>query len=366
MAASKSSRSSKTLGKQQTQNRPPSQLDNDNANKNQSTHEDEPVKERKVGKLDLVVEEICTTEATDVKGLITLVESYVKPMQEAKHPIMENTAAAVFFTTLHKLVTLNSTFLEELMQVTIQEEPGNDVTERVADLFNRYIPLFTKVYTEYAKFLDDFSPLVNEYRTQSKEFTAMMDQYQRQCGSNQNFESFLILPIQRIPRYSLLLQRVMEYTQKNHPDLASLEQAVESVGKATQLMNETLQQKEKMEEVLKIQAQFAGQVSLFTLDRRLIKSGVLVKLSTKRKDKVMIHLFNDLLLYSDILAMDTFHARRTVDFHSKACRVDATLPASYSKLYSTESIDCGFMVFYTAIEEAPLPTMWICGVWILL
>ncbi|KAH9120993.1 hypothetical protein AeMF1_007079, partial [Aphanomyces euteiches] len=112
-------------------------------------------------------------------------------------------------------------------------------------------------------------------------------------------------------------------------------------------MNETLQQKEKMEEVLKIQAQFAGQVSLFTLDRRLIKSGVLVKLSTKRKDKVMIHLFNDLLLYSDILAMDTFHARRTVDFHSKACRVDATLPASYSKLYSTESIDCGFMMSST-------------------
>ncbi|CAK4153045.1 unnamed protein product [Aphanomyces euteiches] len=259
MAASKSSRSSKTLGKQQTQNRPPSQLDNDNANNNQNTHEDEPMKERKVGKLDLVVEEICTTEATYVKGLITLVESYVKPMQEAKHPIMENTAAAVFFTTLHKLVTLNSTFLEELMQVTIQEEPGNDVTERVADLFNRYIPLFTKFYTEYAKFFDDFTPLVNEYRTQSKEFTAMMDQYQRQCGSNQNFESFLILPIQRIPRYSLLLQ------------------AVESVGKAAQLMNETLQQKEKMEEVLKIQAQFAGQVSLFTLDRRLIKSGVLVK-----------------------------------------------------------------------------------------
>ncbi|ETW08198.1 hypothetical protein, variant [Aphanomyces invadans] len=296
------------------------------------------------GILDLVVDEMCSTEATYVKNLVTLVESFVKPLQEAKHPMMTNSAVAVFFNTLQELVKLNSTFLEELMQVTLQREHGQNSTERIVVLFNQYIPLFTSFYSEYAKYFDDFTPLLNEYKTQSKGFSTLLDQCQRKGGSNQTFESLLILPIQRIPRYNLLLQRVVKHTREDHPDLASLKLTVQAMGEAAQRMDETLRQKEKTEEVLRIQAQFAGQVSLFALNRHCVRSGMLVKMSTKREDKVMVHLFNDLLMYSDILSAETFHARRIVDFHSKACRVDGTVPSSYVNLFGADTLECGFMM----------------------
>ncbi|RHY33148.1 hypothetical protein DYB32_001817 [Aphanomyces invadans] len=233
------------------------------------------------GILDLVVDEMCSTEATYVKNLVTLVESFVKPLQEAKHPMMTNSAVAVFFNTLQELVKLNSTFLEELMQVTLQREHGQNSTERIVVLFNQYIPLFTSFYSEYAKYFDDFTPLLNEYKTQSKGFSTLLDvptaQCQRKGGSNQTFESLLILPIQRIPRYNLLLQRVVKHTREDHPDLASLKLTVQAMGEAAQRMDETLRQKEKTEEVLRIQAQFAGQVSLFALNRHCVRSGMLVK-----------------------------------------------------------------------------------------
>ncbi|KAF0687671.1 Aste57867_20655 [Aphanomyces stellatus] len=298
-------------------------------------------------KLDLVIDEICTTEATYVKGLITLVDAFVKPLRDAKHPILENIAAAMFFNMLQKLVTLNSTFLEELMQVRLPEETGQDATKRIGALFNHYTPLFTSFYSDYAKYFDDFTPLLSEFKTRSKDFPVFMEQCQHKSGTNQNFESLLILPIQRIPRYNLLLKRVVEYTREDHPDLVSLKSALASVGQAAQLMDETLRQKEHMEQVLKIQAQFAGQVSLFSLNRRLIRSGALVKLSTRREDNVMVHLFNDLLLYSDIISTDTYHARRTVDFRSKACRVDATLPDSYSNLFKADKLARAFMMWST-------------------
>ncbi|ETV80606.1 hypothetical protein, variant 1 [Aphanomyces astaci] len=294
--------------------------------------------------VDLVVDEICSTEATYVKNLGILVESFVKPLQDDKHDMMANTAVAVFFSTLEELVKLNSTFLEELMQVTIQEEPGHDATERIGVLFNQFIPLFTSFYSDYAKFFDDFTPLLRDFKTQSKRLSTFLDQCQRKCNSSQSFESLLILPIQRIPRYNLLLKRVVEHTQSGHPYLASLRQTVHAMGEAAQRMDETLRQKEQTEIVLSIQAQFAGQVSLFALNRRFVRSGMLVKMSTKRKDKVMVHMFNDMLLYSDVVSADTFHARRVVDFRSSACRVDETVPSSYVNLFGADALECGFMM----------------------
>ncbi|RHY22011.1 hypothetical protein DYB25_006185 [Aphanomyces astaci] len=276
--------------------------------------------------VDLVVDEICSTEATYVKNLGILVESFVKPLQDDKHDMMANTAVAVFFSTLEELVKLNSTFLEELMQVTIQEEPGHDATERIGVLFNQFIPLFTSFYSDYAKFFDDFTPLLRDFKTQSKRLSTFLDvpdQCQRKCNSSQSFESLLILPIQRIPRYNLLL--------KVHVPSPS----------SAQRMDETLRQKEQTEIVLSIQAQFAGQVSLFALNRRFVRSGMLM--STKRKDKVMVHMFNDMLLYSDVVSADTFHARRVVDFRSSACRVDETVPSSYVNLFGADALECGFM-----------------------
>ncbi len=42
-------------------------------------------------------------------------------------------------------------------------------------------------------------------------------------------ESFLILPVQRIPRYMLLLQAVMHETDSKHPDYALCQQAAEKM-----------------------------------------------------------------------------------------------------------------------------------------
>lgn len=40
---------------------------------------------------------------------------------------------------------------------------------------------------------------------------------------------YLVLPIQRIPRYILLLQEMLKYTPKLHPDHSILEQALQKM-----------------------------------------------------------------------------------------------------------------------------------------
>jgi len=43
------------------------------------------------------------------------------------------------------------------------------------------------------------------------------------------FDSFQILPIQRIPRYQLLIKELLKYTEEDHPDFPNLTKSLQKV-----------------------------------------------------------------------------------------------------------------------------------------
>ncbi|KDO30964.1 hypothetical protein SPRG_04152 [Saprolegnia parasitica CBS 223.65] len=297
-----------------------------------------------------VIDEICATEASYVSSLKVLVSAFVTPMEVAGNTMLANPTVAVFFQSLKQILTVNAQLLTEVSGL-----PSS--ADSIGALFCRYAPLF-RCYADYAKNFDEVAQLLHPHR--SPKFAAFVQLCQLQCGSMQNFESLLITPVQRVPRYKLLLERIAGLTGEGHPDHASLLQAVVAVGDAAQLINETVRQKEIMEHVLRVQAQFVGQLSLFTLDRRLLCAGVLVKISTKRDEKVMLHLFNDLLLYSDILPAETYHCRRSVALASSACGIDGSLPESYlpssrwtarTSSATINSAEKSFVLFAASVDE---------------
>jgi len=51
-------------------------------------------------------------------------------------------------------------------------------------------------------------------------------------------DSYLILPIQRIPRYVLLLQELVKHTWKDHADYQKLCEAWDKMQKTANYMNE--------------------------------------------------------------------------------------------------------------------------------
>ncbi|KAJ3012464.1 UNVERIFIED_CONTAM: hypothetical protein HDU68_001177 [Siphonaria sp. JEL0065] len=44
-----------------------------------------------------------------------------------------------------------------------------------------------------------------------------------------SLQSYLILPVQRLPRYKLLVDQLLESTPLNHPDCADLQTAVDAI-----------------------------------------------------------------------------------------------------------------------------------------
>jgi len=46
------------------------------------------------------------------------------------------------------------------------------------------------------------------------------------CEKKSNVENLIITPIQRIPRYTLLLQDLLKKTSKDHPDYADIDKSL--------------------------------------------------------------------------------------------------------------------------------------------
>jgi hypothetical protein len=65
-------------------------------------------------------------------------------------------------------------------------------------------------------------------------------------------DSLLIRPIQRIPRYNLLLNELLKATPQNHPDYPMLEDAKIMMKEISKHVNLSLHKKVSMEKMLEI------------------------------------------------------------------------------------------------------------------
>jgi alpha-tubulin suppressor-like RCC1 family protein len=115
--------------------------------------------------------------------------------------------------------------------------------------------------------------------------------------------SYLILPIQRIPRYRMLLAELIKQTEKSHPDYDNLNKALDSICQVADHLNTAMKGIDATNEIIKIQNQFTSEIGFIEPHRRFVMSGKFSEL--KDTDKVTfpgrdiyLHLFNDILVFS--------------------------------------------------------------------
>lgn len=74
-----------------------------------------------------------------------------------------------------------------------------------------------------------------------------------------HLNSFLILPVQRLPRYEMLLRDILRNTWKSHPDYASLTAALRAVTEVTTFLNESKRSVENANRMAQLQNKLSGQ-----------------------------------------------------------------------------------------------------------
>jgi hypothetical protein len=219
-----------------------------------------------------VVDEIYISEYHYLQNLRLLLEKFANPLKEEGLLSLEE--QQTLFGTVEAIFPINFHLLEELQGV-ISHWQTTKVC--VGDIFIRLAPFF-KAYKSYCSIQDKRSSLLQRLIADNSSFRSFVQAVEEKLGDT--LQSFLIQPVQRIPRYQLLLEQLLRKTPNVHPDYHHIENAILEIRKVLDYLNDDLKQEEAKRKVNEIAAAF--DTSLDTLiepleqpHRRFISEGVL-------------------------------------------------------------------------------------------
>lgn len=114
-------------------------------------------------------------------------------------------------------------------------------------------------------------------------------------------DSLLIKPIQKFPKYELLLQRLIKHTDTSHPDHSLLLAAQKEVHEQLLRINCTEKEALELEQLREIEGLIEGLIELVSSDRQYLRHDMVSMAAGggTRKERALF-LFSDLLLVTSI------------------------------------------------------------------
>ncbi|XP_074978720.1 FYVE, RhoGEF and PH domain-containing protein 1 isoform X2 [Caretta caretta] len=199
------------------------------------------------------------------------------------------------FSNICSIYCFHQQFLLPELEKRMQEW---DRYPRIGDILQKLAP-FLKMYGEYVKNFDRAMELVNTWMERSAHFKLIIHQIQMEeaCG-NLTLQQHMLEPVQRIPRYQLLLKGYLQRLPPGAPDSRDAEKSLQLIATAAEHSNAAIRKMERMHSLLKVYELLGGEEDIVSPTNELIKEGHILKLSAKNgttQDRYLI-LFNDRLL----------------------------------------------------------------------
>ena len=213
------------------------------------------------------------------------------------------------FRDVHTLLPLNVTFLEQLLaatQGTDHELPlpasaaGHVLLGDVLSQFSAYF----KMYSAYVAGHSASNSLINELVLDSSfaSWTSWLAGTvpSRKGVGARSLSSFLIMPVQRIPRYALLVKELLAATPAEHADFQPLQAALVKIETAAASINESISSAEARAGVVSLQESLKPKPSpsLVGPSQRVEHSGWLAKVTGRSTREYLVVLLTHCLVYA--------------------------------------------------------------------
>eukprot|EP01027_Heterolobosea_sp_BB2_P015925 GEZU01022734.1.p1 GENE.GEZU01022734.1~~GEZU01022734.1.p1 ORF type:complete len:266 (+),score=46.80 GEZU01022734.1:3-800(+) len=185
------------------------------------------------------------TEKTYVDALTVLVKVYLEPLKTTKKKLLPPNDVKVIFSNVEQILQINSELLRTLNQA-MQSWPQR----RIGAGFKATAP-YLKAYTTY---INNYNIANDTLLACEKKYTAFARFLAKRNALPEckglNLQSFLIMPVQRIPRYVMLFQELIKNTPEDHIEYNTLNDCLVSIQGIASFVNETKRQHEGKEILL--------------------------------------------------------------------------------------------------------------------
>uniref|UniRef100_A0A182PC61 DH domain-containing protein n=1 Tax=Anopheles epiroticus TaxID=199890 RepID=A0A182PC61_9DIPT len=236
------------------------------------------------------IREIRTSEESYLRQLDLLLEYFVTPLRT--NGFLTEKVHNQIFGQLDTIHNLSHELLKKL----------DDDLDNVVKAFTNLGPFF-KLYSVYA--FDYRNSLCTLQSLMDK--NATLKRYITNTESRPEVQmkliSLLITPIQRIPRYKLLLQQVLLYTSPSDGAYKALQESIRLVEQSVSHINAVVEDYENTQRLIVVQNALTNKsLKLVKPGRKILKEGFLRKLktdgSTSRKYCI---LMSDMFMYCRVL-----------------------------------------------------------------
>jgi len=216
-----------------------------------------------------IFKEIVATERSYVQALTELHENWYLPLMESsktRKPIISQKDINNIFTISGGILCLHQNLLKAL-ELALSDWDEN---QTIGDIFIRNANAL-KLYTEYINRYNMSVETLNTVISQN----SFMEFARSRCRGNpiHALTGLLIQPVQRIPRYELLLKDLLKSTWLSHPDYENLEIAVEKIIEAAAFNNDQKRRAESLLRLLDIQNEIKDLFLIHQTGRDILKEG---------------------------------------------------------------------------------------------
>ncbi|TEA42354.1 hypothetical protein DBR06_SOUSAS1810136, partial [Sousa chinensis] len=209
-------------------------------------------------------------------------------------------------------------------------------TPRIGDVIQKLAP-FLKMYSEYVKNFERAAELLATWSDKSPPFQEVITRIQSsEASGSLTLQHHMLEPVQRIPRYELLLKEYVQKLPAQAPDLADAQKALDMIFSAAQHSNAAITEMERLQELWEVYQRLGLEDDLVDPSNTLLREGPVLKISFRRIGPMerYLFLFNNMLLYCVPRVIQVgaqFQVRTRIDVASMKVRelTDAEFPHSF-------------------------------------
>ncbi|KAK5876800.1 hypothetical protein CesoFtcFv8_026116 [Champsocephalus esox] len=253
------------------------------------------IEENTKQKLYNIAKELLQTERAYVARLHLLDQVFCSRLtEEAGRGSFPPDAIRNIFSNISSIFSFHSQFLLPDLESCIRhwcESPG------LGTVLLKHAP-FLRMYANYVRNFDQAMELVRTWTERSSAFRNIVQEIQSQeeCGSL-TLQHHMLEPVQRVPRYEMLLKDYLKKLPKDSPDYGPAHKALETISMAATHSNSAIHKAESLKRLLEIY-EMVGDEEVVNPTNEFLREGRLLKLAARNTSAMERHLFlfNNFLL----------------------------------------------------------------------
>ncbi|KAK7129632.1 hypothetical protein R3I93_019320 [Phoxinus phoxinus] len=254
----------------------------------------EPIKDLKLYK---IANELLQTERAYVTRLHLLDQVFcAKLTEDAGKGAFPIEVVKSIFSNVGSIYTFHSEFLLPELETRMSQWES---TPRIGDILAQLAP-FLRMYAEYVINFDSAMDLLKHWMERSAQFSGIVHDIQSQdvCG-NLTLQHHMLEPVQRVPRYEMLLKDYLKKLPEDDTDHSQAEKSLNIISMAAAHSNTAIRKMENLKKLMEIYEMLGCEEDIVNPSNELIKEGQILKLAARNTSSMerYLYLFNNMLLY---------------------------------------------------------------------